>query len=99
MLYAAVQHRRDAEGAETTLHYIRDKEHREIDFVICEQGEPVRLIESKWSDPAIPAYLAATAVRFPKANATLLLRHARHREQHGAVIIEPAAQWLASAAI
>jgi uncharacterized protein len=99
MLYAAVQQRRDVEGAETTLHYIRDKERREIDFVVCEQGEPMRLIESKWSDPATPAYLAATAARFPKATATLLLRHARHREQRGTVAIEPAAEWFASVAI
>lgn len=99
MLYAAVQQRRDAEGAETTLHYIRDKERREIDFVICERGEPRRLIEAKWSDPAVPAYFAATAARFPEATATLLLRHARHREQRGAVAIEPAAEWLASAGI
>ena len=95
MLYAAVQHRRDAEGAETTLHYIRDKERREIDFVVCEQGEPARFIECKWSDPTVPSYLATTAARFPKASATLLLRHARHREQRDAVSVEPAAQWLA----
>lgn len=99
MLYAAVQQRRDTEGVEISLHYIRDKERREIDFVICERDEPVRLIEAKWSDPAVPGYLAATAARFPAATATLLLRHARHREQRGAVAIEPAAEWLAAARV
>lgn len=95
MLHAAVQQRRDAEGSDTALHYIRDKEHREIDFVICEQAEPTRLIECKWADASVPPYLAATAARFPKATATLLLRHARQREQRGAVAVESAAAWLA----
>jgi predicted AAA+ superfamily ATPase len=95
MLYATVQQRRDAEGVDTALHYIRDKERREIDFVVCEQGEPVQLIECKWSDASVPPYLAATAARFPKATATLLLRYARQREQRGAVAVEPAAAWLA----
>jgi len=95
LLHATVQQRRDAEGVDTALHYIRDKERREIDFVICEQGEPVRLVECKWSDASVPPYLAATASRFPKATATLLLRHARQREQRGAVAVEPAAAWLA----
>ena len=95
LLHATVQQRRDAEGVDTSLHYIRDKERREIDFVICEQGEPTRLIECKWADTSVPPYLAATAARFPKATATLLLRHARQREQRGAVAVEPAAAWLA----
>ena len=95
MLHAAVQQRRDAEGADTALHYIRDKERREIDFVVCAQDEPAQLIECKWADASVPPYLAATAARFPKASATLLLRHARQREQRGAVAVEPAAAWLA----
>ena len=95
LLHATVQQRRDAEGVDTALHYIRDKERREIDFVVCEQGEPVQLIECKWADAGVPPYLAATAARFPKASATLLLRHARQREQRGAVAVEPAAAWLA----
>jgi predicted AAA+ superfamily ATPase len=95
MLHAAVQQRRDAEGSDTALHYIRDKERREIDFVICEQGEPTRLIECKWAENSVPPYLAATAARFPRASATLLMRHARQREQRGVVAVEPAAAWLA----
>lgn len=95
MLYASVQQRRDAEGVDTSLHYIRDKERREIDFVVCEQGDPIRLIESKWADSQVPAYLAATAGRFPNAKAILLLRHARQREQRGLVAVETAAAWLA----
>lgn len=99
MLYTAVHERCDLAGEQLSLHYIRDKERREIDFVICDQGEPTHLIESKWADPAVPAYLAATAARFPNAAATLLLRHARQREQRGPVAVEPAATWLAAVSV
>ncbi|MEA1052243.1 ATP-binding protein [Lamprobacter modestohalophilus] len=95
MLQAEVQRRRDAEGQEATLNYIRDKEGREIDFVVCDADQPTQLVECKWSDAAVPRYLAATAARFPQARATLLVRHLRHREQRGAVAVEPAAPWLA----
>ncbi|MFW5724689.1 MAG: ATP-binding protein [Halochromatium sp.] len=95
LLQAEVQRRRDAEGQEATLSYIRDKEGREIDFVVCEADQPTQLVECKWSDAAVPRYLAATAERFPQARATLLVRHLRHREQRGPVAVEPAAPWLA----
>ncbi|WPL18212.1 hypothetical protein Thiowin_03271 [Thiorhodovibrio winogradskyi] len=95
MLRAEVQRRRDAEGQEASLGYIRDKEGREIDFVVCDADQPRQLVECKWSNVAVPGYLAATAERFPAARATLLVRHARHREQRGPVAVEPAAQWLA----
>ena len=95
LLQAEVQRRRDAEGQEATLSYIRDKEGREIDFVVCDADQPIQLVECKWSDVAIPRYLAATAARFPQARATLLVRHLRHREQRGPVAVEPAAPWLA----
>jgi predicted AAA+ superfamily ATPase len=99
MLNAAVQGRRDAEGVDAGLHYIRDKDGREIDFVVCESGMPVRLVECKWADPSVPAYLAATAERFPDASATLLVRHLRQRERRGPVAVESAAEWLADSAI
>jgi len=99
MLYAAVQLRRDAEGVETSLHYIRDKDGREIDFAVCESGAPVRLVECKWADPSVPSYLAAMAERFPDAAATLLVRHLRQPERRGPVAVESAAEWLADSGL
>ena len=54
MLYAQIKLMREALGTETSLHYIRNKEGREIDFVICDSGAPLQFIESKWADPKIP---------------------------------------------
>ena len=99
MLYAQIKLMREALGTETSLHYIRNKEGREIDFVICDSGAPLQFIESKWADPKIPKYLATIASRFPRAKATLLVRHLRQREQRGLISVEPAADWLANLGI
>ncbi len=99
MLYAQIKLMREALGTETSLHYIRNKEGREIDFVTCDSGAPLQFIESKWADPKIPKYLATIASRFPRAKATLLVRHLRQREQRGLISVEPAADWLANLGI
>lgn len=84
----------DSAGRAMSLHYVRDKEGREIDFVLCEKGEPAGFAECKLSDPAVPSYLAAIAERFPGAGANLLVRHLRQPEQRGRVAVERAAEWL-----
>ena len=94
MLLCHTQRLQDAEGRAMSLHYIRDKEGHEIDFVLCEAGHPRRLVECKLSDSTLPAYLAATAARFPEAEVTLLVRYLRQPEQRGRVVIERGADWL-----
>ncbi len=85
----------DSAGRTMSLHYVRDKEGREIDFVLCENGEALGFAECKLADPALPPYLAAIAARFPAAGASLLVRHLRQPEQRGRVAVERAADWLA----
>lgn len=85
----------DSAGRDVTLHYVRDKEGREIDFALCENGEPVGFAECKWADARVPPYLASIAERFPTAGAALLVRHLRQPERRGRVAVERAAEWLA----
>jgi len=85
----------DSAGRAMSLHYVRDKEGREIDFALCEDGEPVGFAECKLSDAAVPPFLAAVAERFPAAGAALLVRYLRQPEQRGPVAVERAADWLA----
>ena len=40
----------DVDGDEIGLHYVRDKEGREVDFVLVKEGRPRALVEVKWSD-------------------------------------------------
>ena len=41
---------RDCGLGDFALHYVRDKEKREVDFLITDKGRPVVLIEAKLSD-------------------------------------------------
>jgi predicted AAA+ superfamily ATPase len=88
----------DAEGRAVTLHHVRNKDGKEIDFVLCEDEVPVRLIECKLTDPLVPAYLARLSAQFPEAESLVLVRHLRQPERRGRVSVEPAAQWLAQLA-
>ena len=40
-------------GKRTSLHYIRTKEKKEVDFLIAEDEEPTLLIEAKYQDEKI----------------------------------------------
>ncbi len=95
MLLRHTQFLQDSAGRDMSLSYVRDKEGREIDFVLCENGEPLGFAECKLSDPGVPPYLASVAARFPEAGAALLVRHLRQPEQRGRVAVERAADWLA----
>lgn len=95
MLHRHVQFLQDSEGRDMRLHYIRDKEGREIDFVVCESETPARFVECKWADPHVSSFLLAIAQRFPQASSTLLVRHLRTPEQRGPVNVAQAADWLA----
>jgi hypothetical protein len=39
--------REDAMGRETSLHYLRTRDGREVDFCLIEDGSPVRSLEIK----------------------------------------------------
>jgi len=45
-----IHHKLDTRGEEFSLHYVRNKEGKEIDFVIVRDARPAVLIEVKWSD-------------------------------------------------
>ena len=62
----------DYEGRNLRLHFYRDIDGREVDFVLAENGKPVELIECKKSDRATPKSLWYLKKKFPNAKATLL---------------------------
>jgi predicted AAA+ superfamily ATPase len=98
MLLKHVHYLQDVEGRDVALHYIRDKEGREVDFVICEEGEPSCIAESKHADPNPSRFLAGLAERFPQAQALQLVCKLRQEEQRGRVAVRKAAGWLAELA-
>jgi len=49
--------RRDTRGKETTLHYLKTKDKKEVDFCLCENNTILFLIEAKISDHSLAAGL------------------------------------------
>lgn len=64
-----VQHQQDTQGLDLGLRYFRDKDGREVDFVVSERDEPRLLVECKWSDTAIDRGLAYLKARYPSVEA------------------------------
>lgn len=84
----------DTQGKDLRLHYIRDKEKREVDFAIAEADRVTHLIEVKLSDTSLARSLAYYhQLLSPKE--TVQLVHAPIRRQSvGDISILPAAPWL-----
>jgi predicted AAA+ superfamily ATPase len=64
-----VHYEQDAKARDLELRYFRDVDGREVDFVVCEAGNPIRLIEAKWGDAEIVRGLRYFKTRFPEADA------------------------------
>ena len=64
-----VHHQQDTEGLDIDLRYFRDRDGREVDFVIERRGIPSLLVECKWSDSNPDRGIRYLKARFPKAEA------------------------------
>ena len=40
----------DVDGEDVALHYVRDRDGREVDFLIVKDGQPWQLVEAKWAE-------------------------------------------------
>ena len=59
----------DSEGRDLELRYFRDRDGREVDFVVADGRRPVLLVECKWSDAEVDRGLRYLKQRFPDAEA------------------------------
>jgi predicted AAA+ superfamily ATPase len=64
-----VHFQQDARGLDVDLHYFRDTDGREVDFVVVENRAPVLLVECKWSDGQVDPGLRYLKSKFPAAEA------------------------------
>jgi hypothetical protein len=66
----------DTGAGDFALHYVRDKEKREVDFLLTESRRPWLLVECKLSDASPASSLRYFAERLrPTAGAVQLVRH------------------------
>ncbi|MDP2972998.1 MAG: ATP-binding protein [Deltaproteobacteria bacterium] len=73
----------DRDGYRYELRYLRDKEGREIDFVITKENRLEELIEAKWSDDEISKSLLYYAERLKPEKATQITAHLRRSYSQG----------------
>ena len=91
-----VQFLHDAKGRDISLNYIKTKEGKEIDFTIVEDESPSLLVEVKLSDNKPTNYLKKLATLLPVSRSLQLVHNLRKPEQHGAIEIIQAGDWLAT---
>lgn len=86
----------DASGRRNSLHFIRDKEKREVDFLTVVGGKPRQLIEVKWSDDAVSPALRYFHKRLAGTEAVQLVH--RGSREYGApgVRVSATARFLAA---
>ena len=86
----------DVDGADLDLHFIRNKEGQEIDFLVTREKQPWRLIEVKWQDdrlsPNFKKFLAAQ----PLSRTQIVGELAQSKSFPGGERIEPAKDFLAN---
>ncbi len=75
----------DRDGYRYELRYLRDKEGREIDFVIIKENYIEELVEVKWSDEEISKSLLYYAERLKPQRATQIIAHLRRTYTHGRI--------------
>jgi len=76
-LLKSVYAKRDYEGQNYALHYLRDKEKREVDFVLARDEKIEEIVEAKYSDDALSEALRHFAKQY-HLRATQVVYHTRH---------------------
>ncbi len=83
----------DVAGEKCSLHYLRDKEKREVDFLTIRDGKPEFMIETKLSNLDI-GHLKRFSVFLAKARPILLAKELKRELQIEGVQVKKASHWL-----
>ncbi len=84
----------DTRGDERALHYVRDQQGREADFLTLCDRKPEFLIEAKVSDAALSSSLAYFSERIREARPIQLIRDLARPAQIGRIELLRSAEWL-----
>jgi hypothetical protein len=86
----------DTLGRRCMLHYLRDKEGREIDFLIMIDNRPVLMIEVKWSEERLSRNFSIFSKYLPHTPGIQLAGKLEREKSFGSGLrIARAAPWLA----
>lgn len=89
-----VQYLQDTAGEEISLHYVRTRDGREIDFALAERNRLSKLIEVKLSDDQPAPALRFFLNHFPGAAACQIVHNLRRNRHSEGIDIVNASEWL-----
>ena len=88
----------DVKGENLSLQYLRTKEGKEVDFVVCKEDQIVRMIEVKYADDVISKNLRYFSERLPGVEAIQLVHHLRREQSINNISVLSASRWLSELA-
>jgi predicted AAA+ superfamily ATPase len=80
-----IHYKEDSEGYRYQLWYIRDKEGREVDFLITKDNQIEQIIEAKLSDESVSRHLSYFAERLHPLRATQIVGHLKNPYSKGKI--------------
>lgn len=89
-----VHYLQDTAGEAISLHYVRTRDGREVDFAITQQNKLSQLIEVKLSEDQPAAALRFFLNRVPGVSACQLVHNLRREQHHDGVDVLNASKWL-----
>jgi predicted AAA+ superfamily ATPase len=84
----------DVEGENCRLHYVRNKDGQEIDFLVTRANKPERLIEVKWADNSLSPYFKKFFPRVQLKRVQVVGELKQSKSYPSAERIEPAIKFL-----
>lgn len=84
----------DSEGYRMSLHYLRDKEGREVDFAVLKGGRLISLVEAKLSDQALSRSLEYYAERLKPLRAHQVVGELKNAYSKGRLEVLGAVDYL-----
>ncbi len=95
-LLKEIQYREDCFGEDRQLFYIKNKDGKEVDFLITENETPDLMIEVKWSDANLSPNFASFDQFFPSIRKIQLVKELnREKTYPGGAEVRTAHTWLA----
>jgi predicted AAA+ superfamily ATPase len=84
----------DVEGENCRLHYVRNKDGQEIDFLVTRANKPERLIEVKWADNSLSPHFKKFFPRVQLKRVQVVGELKQSKSYPSAERIEPAIKFL-----
>lgn len=89
-LLKKIHYLEDSKGFRFELRYIRDKESREVDFVILKNSKVFALIEVKWSDDTVSRSLKYYSEKLKPKHSLQIVAHLKQEyKQNNCRVISP----------